>query len=232
MKQFAELFLNLDRTNKTNQKIELLKNYFVAAPEEDRIWALALFTGRRPSFKVNRAQVWQWAAEQAGIPEWLFRESYSNVGDLGETISLILPERQNEAGEQTLSEWFAFLNTLPFLQENEKKESIINAWQKLSQHEKFVFNKLLMGSFRIGVSQSLVIRAVAEATGTDYNIIAHRIMGNWSPNDTRYDELILSEGKNDESSKPYPFILRTLSALNLKNWEIRRIGLQNGNGMG
>jgi len=64
-----------------------------------------------------------------------------------------------------------------------------------------------MGSFRIGVSQSLVVRAVAEATGTDFNIIAHRIMGNWSPIDTRYDELILQEGKNDHSSKPYPFYL-------------------------
>jgi DNA ligase-1 len=64
-----------------------------------------------------------------------------------------------------------------------------------------------MGSFRIGVSQSLVIRAISEATEKDHNIIAHRLMGKWSPIDTRYDELILDEGQNDESSKPYPFFL-------------------------
>ncbi len=207
MKQFANLFLNLDRTNKTNQKIELLKNYFLSAPEEDRIWALALFTGRRPSFKVNRTQVWQWAAEQAGVPDWLFRESYNSVGDLGETISLILPEQHDEPEEKSLSDWFTFLNTLPVMTEQEKKDNIIRAWRKLTQHEKFVFNKLLMGSFRIGVSQSLVVRAIAEATGKDFNIIAHRLMGNWSPMDTRYDDLILLEGQNDESSKPYPFYL-------------------------
>ena len=74
MKQFAELFLNLDRTNKTNEKVELLKNYFRTATEEDKIWALALFTGRRPSFKVNSTQIQQWAAEEAQIPNWLFRE--------------------------------------------------------------------------------------------------------------------------------------------------------------
>ncbi len=207
MKQFASLFLNLDRTNKTNQKIELLKNYFITAPDEDKIWALALFTGRRPSFKVNRTQVWQWAAEQAGVPDWLFRESYNSVGDLGETISLILPEQNDEPEERSLSDWFIFLNTLPPLSELEKKQSIIGAWKKLARHEKFVFNKLLMGSFRIGVSQSLVVRAVAEATGNDFNIIAHRLMGNWSPIDTRYDELILQQGENDHSSKPYPFYL-------------------------
>ncbi len=207
MKQFANLFLNLDRTNKTNQKIELLKHYFLSAPEDDRIWALALFTGRRPSFKVNRTQVWQWTAEQAGVPDWLFRESYSSVGDLGETISLILPDENDEHEEKSLSDWFGFLITLPQMTEQEKKSNIINAWKKLSQHEKFVFNKLLMGSFRIGVSQSLIVRALAEVTGKDFNIIAHRLMGQWSPMDTRYNDLMQEEGQKDESSKPYPFYL-------------------------
>jgi len=207
MKQFAELFLELDRTNKTSRKTELLKNYFLTAPEEDRIWALALFTGRRPRFNVNRSQIWQWAGEESGIPEWLLRESYSSVGDLGETISLVLPERVDDTDEKTLSDWFSLLNQLPAMNEQAKKETIISSWKQLTQHEKFVFNKLIMGSFRIGVSQSLVIRAIAEATGKDLNIIAHRLMGKWSPIDTRYDELIMEDGQNDESSKPYPFFL-------------------------
>lgn len=92
MKQFAELFLNLDRTNKTNEKVELLKDYFLEASDEDKIWALALFTGRRPSFKINSTQMQEWATAEAQIPEWLFRESYNSVGDLGETISLVLPK--------------------------------------------------------------------------------------------------------------------------------------------
>src|SRR5687768_6467242 len=189
MKEFAELFLDLDRTNKTNEKVELLKNYFISASDKDKIWALALFTGRRPSFKINSKQIREWATEIAGIPEWLFRESYQSVGDLGETISLLLPENEITIQEKSLSDWFDYLNRLPQLTETEKKEHITSAWQQLTQHEIFVFNKLLMGSFRIGVSQTLVVRAVAEATEIEASQIAHRIMGKWMPFDTTFESL-------------------------------------------
>jgi DNA ligase-1 len=89
MKRFADLFLQLDRTNKTLDKVELLKSYFLSEPDKDKIWALALFTGRRPPRKLKTRQVEAWAMEQAGIPEWLFYESYNSVGDLAETVSLI-----------------------------------------------------------------------------------------------------------------------------------------------
>lgn len=207
MKLFAELFLNLDRTNKTNEKIALLKNYFFKAVDKDKIWALALFTGRRPSFKINSAQMQQWAAAEAKIPDWLFRESYNSVGDLGETISLIIPDDKKNAEEKSLSEWFEYLNLLPKMKEQEKKIHITNAWKELSQYEIFVFNKLLMGSFRIGVSQTLVVRAIAEVTKVDSNIIAHRIMGKWNPFDSTFEKLITDTNQNDNDSRPYPFFL-------------------------
>jgi DNA ligase-1 len=207
MRQFAELFMQLDRTNKTNAKVELLKNYFLTATGEDKMWALALFTGRRPTFKINRTQVKEWAAEEAGIPTWLFQESYHSVGDLGETISLLLPRATNATAERSLSEWFQYLRRLPTMTDTDKKAHIIQAWSQLSQHETFVFNKLLMGSFRIGVSQTLVVRALAEATNTDANVVAHRIMGNWDPLTTDFKSLILAEGENDHASRPYPFFL-------------------------
>ena len=207
MKQFADLFMNLDRTNKTNAKVDLLKNYFLTAPEDDKLWALTLFTGRRPSFKVNRTQVKEWAAEQAGIPMWLFQESYHSVGDLGETISLLLPRTSPGGSEKSLSEWFRYLGMLPGMTDEEKRDHITRAWMQLSQHETFVFNKLLMGSFRIGVSQTLVVRALAEATETDSNVIAHRVMGQWNPLETTFERLILDKGENDNASRPYPFFL-------------------------
>ncbi|GGC13719.1 ATP-dependent DNA ligase [Dyadobacter sediminis] len=207
MKQFAELFMNLDRTNKTNAKVELMKNYFLTASDEDKLWALTLFTGRRPSFKVNRTQVKEWAAEEAGIPMWLFQESYHSVGDLGETISLLLPRSPIQGSDKSLTEWFHYLNMLPGMTDIEKHDHIIQAWMQLSQHETFVFNKLLMGSFRIGVSQTLVVRALAEATETDSNIIAHRVMGQWDPLKTTFETLILDKGEDDNASRPYPFFL-------------------------
>lgn len=199
--------MNLDRTNKTNAKVELMKNYFLSAPDDDKLWALTLFTGRRPSFKVNRTMVKEWAAAEANIPMWLFQESYQSVGDLGETISLILPRTQATASDKSLTEWFYYLNLLPGMTDEEKHDHILQAWSQLSQHETFVFNKLLMGSFRIGVSQTLVVRALAEATSTDPSVVAHRVMGNWDPSSTNFKNLILDEGENDNASRPYPFFL-------------------------
>ncbi|MEO5907180.1 MAG: ATP-dependent DNA ligase, partial [Saprospiraceae bacterium] len=207
MKEFAELFLALDRTNKTNDKVELLRNYFNTATDADKIWALALFTGRRPSFKINRTQMQQWAAAEANIPIWLFRESYNSVGDLGETISLILPQNESLLDDKPLSEWFEYLTQLPSMTDEQKKEHIVNAWKQLSQHEIFVFNKLLMGSFRIGVSQTLVVRAIAEANNMEAGIVAHRLMGKWLPASTSFGQLLHSEDQNDNASQPYPFFL-------------------------
>ncbi|MES3019033.1 MAG: ATP-dependent DNA ligase [Bacteroidota bacterium] len=207
MKRFTELFLQLDRTNKTNEKVELLKGYFLSASEEDKIWALALFTGRRPPRKIKSAQVQEWALELAGIPYWLFRESYGSVGDLAETVSLILPEPTEVGDERSLAQWFTALESLKAASDDEKKAFILSAWRQLSAFEIFVFNKLLMGSFRIGVSQTLVTRAIAEIAESTPAIISHRLMGSWEPFTTSYKELIHSENAGDEYSKPYPFYL-------------------------
>lgn len=207
MKEFAELFLNLDRTNKTNEKVELLRNYFLSASDEDKLWTLALFTGRRPSLKINSRQIREWAAEEANIPEWLFRESYQSVGDLGETISLLLPQNDSILEDRSLSQWFEYLSHLPNMAEADKKKHITSAWKQLTQHEIFVFNKLIMGSFRIGVSQTLIVRAVAEASGIEPSHVAHRVMGKWRPGTITYHDLILQENDTDISSRPYPFFL-------------------------
>src|SRR6185436_7753000 len=110
MKLFSQLFQNLDRTNSTNEKVKLPRQYFSVAPDEDKIWALALFTDRRPPRQIKTAQMQEWAAEVAAIPFWLFRESYSSVGDLGETISLLVSDDKNEnvVEEKALAEWFNY----------------------------------------------------------------------------------------------------------------------------
>ena len=206
MKRFTNLFLELDHTNRTNEKVELLKSYFLTAPDEDKIWALALFTGRRPPRKVKTAQMQAWAMEQAGIPEWLFKESYHSVGDLGETISRILPA-QASSSDRSLADWFAYLARLNDADDHQKKDLIIEAWRELSPFEIFVFNKLLMGSFRIGVSQTLVIRAIAEAVGLEPAVITHRVMGRWDPFETTFHGLVQAENGKDQDSRPYPFYL-------------------------
>ena len=206
MKLFTQLFLELDRTTKTNEKVAMLKEYFLTASDEDKLWALALFTGRRPPRNFKTTQIHAWALEKANIPEWLYRESYNSVGDMAETISLLLPV-VSSTSDKTLSEWFRALAAMKNTSDEEKKQFILDAWENFSQHEIFVFNKLIMVSFRIGVSQTLVVRAVSESIQQDAAVITHRVMGHWDPFNTTFKELILGENVNDQFSKPYPFYL-------------------------
>jgi DNA ligase 1 len=206
MKLFASLFAQLDLSNKTSDKLSALKLYFSQAPDKDKLWALALFTHKRPKRQVTTTKLKEWCQEIAGIPEWLFQESYHTVGDLAETISLLLPPGDS-GDDRSLTYWITYLQELEGKEEMEKKEKIKEAWEMLTKNERFVFTKLMTGSFRVGVSQNLVTRAVAEAYDMEKTEVAHRIMGNWSPEDIEFENLILHENKEDNLSRPYPFYL-------------------------
>ena len=206
MKAFAQLFLSLDETNKTNEKVKVLKDYFNCVPDTDKMHMLALFTGRKPKRIINSTNVRHWAIEASSIPPWLFEESYHVVGDLAETMALLMPE-SDKSSNKTLTEWIAELNTLSEKTEEERKEWLLNSWAMLDSQERFVFNKLLTGSFRVGVSQNLVVKALADITKLDAATITHRIMGNWMPETYTYEQLIQESGAADDISRPYPFFL-------------------------
>lgn len=207
MKAFAQLFLSLDETNKTNEKVRVLKDYFNSVPDTDKMHMLALFTGRKPKRVINATQVRTWATEVTNIPIWLFEESYHVVGDLAETIALLMPQNTTGGSSKTLTEWIAELNTLSSKTEEERKLWLIDSWAMLDTQERFVFNKLLTGSFRVGVSQSLVIKALSDITNLDAPTLTHRIMGNWLPETYTYEQLIQEQGASDDVSRPYPFFL-------------------------
>ena len=152
MKQFAELINVIEITNKTNAKIDALVDFFATAPDKDKLWMIALFTGKRPSRPVKSSLMKLWCAEISELPDWLFLESYSTVGDLGETLALLLPEPETTI-EKSLHEWMLELIALKPKSEEEKKEYVINAWNGLKMQERLIFNKLIGGSFIIGVSK-------------------------------------------------------------------------------
>lgn len=206
MRSFAQLFQELDQSNKTSDKLEALKHYFLTAVDADRLWTLALFTHKRPKRQVNTRLLRTWACEWAGIPDWLFEESYQTVGDLAETLSLLLPLTP-ESQDSSLAYWINYLMDLENLEEEEKKEKILFAWKVLSKEERFVFTKIITGGFRIGVSQNLVTQAVADAFGMEKTEVAHRIMGDWDPSSIDFQSLILSKNLSDDLSRPYPFYL-------------------------
>ena len=206
MKKFAQLIKTLDSTNKTNLKVSALTDYFSSASEKNKIWAIALLSHRRPKRPVNTTLLREWASELSNIPLWLFEESYHIVGDLAETIALIVPTSKDET-DKDLSIFIEEIIALRNLSEAKKKEYLISNWKKLGYYERFVFNKILTGSFRIGVSQKLMTRALSKSTGIDEDILAYKLMGNWTPENITYNELILQQNKEDYLSKPYPFYL-------------------------
>ncbi|MDP9081194.1 MAG: ATP-dependent DNA ligase [Bacteroidota bacterium] len=206
MKAFAQLFLSLDETNKTNDKVKVLKDYFNNVPDTDKMHMLALFSGRKPKRQINSTLVRNWAIEASNIPAWLFEESYHVVGDLAETMSLLMPQNRGSSSK-TLTEWIAEINALVDKTEEEKKLWLLDSWAMLDTSERFVFNKLLTGSFRVGVSQSLVVKALAEITGIEAPALTHRIMGSWMPETYTYEQLVQEDSASDDISRPYPFFL-------------------------
>jgi DNA ligase-1 len=205
MKFFTKLFTELDQTTKTLGKIKALIEYFDKASDQDKLWAIAILSHRRPKRTVNASYLAQWANEISLLPEWLFYESYTVVGDLAETITLVLPSH-HEQSDFTLTYWIDFIKSLEVLDVPQKKEKIIWAWSQLNEVERFVFNKLITGGFRIGVSQQLMVKALAKHANVKENIVAHRLMGNWSPDLNTFQELLYSVEETDRS-KPYPFYL-------------------------
>ncbi len=206
MKRFARLFAALDQTTKTNAKVAALAEYFTQTPDDDRLWTIALLSGRRPRRTVTTTLLRQWAAERAGIPLWLFEEFYPIVGDLAETIALILPP-PGRASDRSLTHWIAEIQALAALDEPQRKARVLDAWDQLDTTERFLFNKLITGGFRVGVSQKLMTRALAQATGIEEASLAHRLMGDWTPQTTSFERLILTEDPAADLSRPYPFYL-------------------------
>lgn len=206
MRAFSELFTNIDQTASTNEKIGALVNYFATVDEQDAIWCVALLSGRRPPRTVSSRELWEWSGEMSGLPGWLQAESYHIVGDLAETISLLLPTRDMEA-DFRLHEVMHALIELKAKSDDERKAYITTMWQQLNQQELFVFNKFITGGFRMGVSDKIIIKALAKRYELDENVVAHRLTGQWEARSNTLRQLLFTERGGSDISKPYPFYL-------------------------
>jgi len=206
MRRFAQLFTELDQTTKTLQKVGAMADYFQEAADQDKLWAIALLSGRRPKRTIRTNLLKEWAAESAGIPFWLFEESYHIVGDLAETMAAIHPAT-NQHTDRSLTDWIDTIRNLRDAEDDAKKAAITAVWSTMDATERLVFNKLITGGFRVGVSQKLMVRALAKYSGTEENVLAHRLMGEWSPDNTTFQQLLFEENPKDQLSRPYPFYL-------------------------
>jgi DNA ligase-1 len=207
MKEFARLYSKLDETTKTTAKVDALASFFSTASPADAAWALFFLSGRKPRQPLPTRRLRQWAQEIAGLPAWLFDESYRHVGDLAETIALLLPPNQRTT-EETLDTWIQS-RLLPLRSANEEvqRAMVMDAWGALDSREILVWNKLITGAFRIGVSQVLVVRALSQVSGVATDILTHRLMGAWEPTADFYNSLLSPDSADADRGRPYPFYL-------------------------
>lgn len=215
MHEFVALFRRLDGTTRITDRVEALRAYFENAPPGDAAWVLALLIGRRPRRGVSPRQLRDWVGERTGLPAWLVDASYEAVGDLSETIALLVDNARGGRAEgapapalsvaRLMEEVVAPLAQMP---EPDKRAAIMQMWVVLSgRDELMLFHKLISGAFRMGVSRGLVVRALSEATGLDAALLDHRLLRGWEPNEQEFKRLTDADGAHDDHAIPYPFYL-------------------------
>jgi DNA ligase 1 len=235
MQAFTRLYQRLDETTGINEKVAALADYFRDASADDAAWAVALLVGRRPPRAVSTRQLGEWCAQVAQIPEWLFQECYESVGDLAETMALVLPPPSPSTAsvsaarrassndvvtpsddavttpptvaEESLAACMAVVLSLKRLPLEQQAVVVQSAWSRLPAAERFIWNKLMTGGFRVGVSERLVTRGLSRTSGVPAETLVLRLRGDWTPTAEAYRALISLEDAAVPLHRPYPFCL-------------------------
>jgi DNA ligase-1 len=207
VRRFARLFAAIDETMRTNEKVDAMVEYFRSAEPADAAWAVWFLSGGRPKRLIPVRRLAAWAMDETDVPAWLFDDCYEAVGDLAETVSLLLPDAESTT-DLPLHRWIGErLLPLASKTEDDQRASVVQSWRDLGGTERFIWNKLITGGFRVGVSQQLVVRALSRATGVDEGVIAHRLSGTWLPKPESFTALLAEETSDADVSRPYPFFL-------------------------
>ena len=235
MKQFTQLFRAIDATTSTNEKVRALQQYFRVEQPENAVWALHLLLGKTRKRLITSRVLTDIFLQISNIPEWLFEESRSHVGDSAETIALLLrdtdiePTGASNANSHTpLKVWMEdIIPQVKVLKDYEDaiKDLVIDWWANLEDDEIFVLNKVLTGSFRVGVSSKLVIKALAKEYELTEAVVSHRLMGAIETSADFYKALVHPDDTDTQPSQPYPFFLASpidvakFAAEDMANWQ-------------
>ncbi|MEL6795747.1 MAG: ATP-dependent DNA ligase [Planctomycetota bacterium] len=210
MHRFTRLYLDLDGTSSTAAKTRALVEYFRGAEPEDAAWAVALFLGRRPKGTSSSRVVTAIALEISGIAPWLFDECRAAVGELAETIALLLPESspREAAGDESLAHVIES-RVLPLASADDQRRTAIirSAFTELGSDDRYVYLKLIRGGFRVGVQRRMLARALATLAEVEPAVMEHRLAGTFTPTAESYRRLLSAQSAADDAARPYPFFL-------------------------
>ena len=212
MQDFTDLYWRLDGTTKTQEKVAALADFFSAATAADAAAAVGVLCGARQLRVVSTRQLRQWVAEETGLPDWLVEDSYAHVGDLAETLALLLPEPDPAAvalPSPGLAETLATtIHGLRGASDDRKREVVTATWRRLAPRERIVWHKLVTGGLRVGVSRTLVARALAGLAGLEPAVMTHRLMGLAGGGlDAEGFATLLDPETAADDRRPYPFFL-------------------------
>jgi ATP-dependent DNA ligase len=208
--RFSALYDAIDRTTSTNAKVKAMAGYFATAPHADAAWVVFFLTGRRLKRLVPSAAIRDWALAATGLEPWLLEECYAVVGDGAETVALVLdqlPPAESQA-PHSLAKWVE--ERLLVLRDADPptQQARVTGWlRSLDRLQRFILLKLITGEFRVGVSQTLVVRALAQASNLPPTTVAARLMGEWTPTAEWFASLLSHEQSDEDRSRPYPFYL-------------------------
>ncbi len=234
MIRFARLFATLDQTNSTNAKVDAMADYFTEAPAADAAWATFFLTGRRIKRLVPYAAVSRWTMAATGVAEWMLMECYSVVGDGAETAALVLDQINPSVPEGpgfspgsnslSLSAWVEQrILPLRHMDADDQEAAVLDWVRPLDRWQRLVLFKLLTGELRLGVSHTLVVRALAHVSAVAPTTMAARLMGDWQPSATWFESLLSPGVTSDDLSKPYPFCLASPfegEPFDLTGWQV------------
>jgi DNA ligase-1 len=206
MQRFTELYTALESTTRTAEKVAALVRYFSAAEPADAAWALFFLTGNRLKRLISTGLLRDWISEYAHLPPWLIEECYDAVGDVAETIALLVPPHEHCTDQPLSTLVEQRMLGLQGLPPHEQQTIVFEAWSELSQPQCLVWHKLITGEFRVGVARTLVVRALAHVAEVPPATMAHRLMGDWQPQPESYLAMLAGDETTDPG-RPYPFFL-------------------------
>ena len=207
MNKFSQLFNDLDESTKTNDRLDHLVKYLIESAPEDSIWVCWFLAGNRIKGAIKTSELRTFASERSGLPLWLLEECYDRVGDLAETISLLV-STEGEGEIISLSELIGkFIEPMIGMNTEERRQNIFTVWDFLGEKDFLPFHKLLTGGFRMGVSRGNLCKALARVGGVQPAIIAQRLTGNWSPKTLTLEGILNPEDDGGRLCQPFPFCL-------------------------
>src|SRR5262249_38047726 len=162
MKRFTALYEAIDRTTSTNAKVDALAAYFAAAPAADAAWALYLLTGRRIKRLLPTRVLVEWTMADSGISEGRLQGRDDAGGDLPEIVARLLGGASHRAApDLPLHRWIEErLLPLRGLDPAEQHRRVHAFGRELPRRQLYVLAKIITGEFRVGVSHTLVVRAL------------------------------------------------------------------------